>query len=481
MNAFDSIIAYFAPQVATKRLAARHALAQYDGASRSERTQHWPTTSKGPNEEIRPALEILRARSRDLVRNNWAAQSAVTAWERNVVAHGIKPSVSINGKAAPELDALFREWALSTKCDADERLDLYGLQSLAMRTIVESGECILLREHRDNKHGSPLPFQIRLVEPDHLPEKYIDETKSIYQGVEFDRFGRRVAYHLFDKHPGDSYDSGATRYKAEDVAHGFRMDRPGQVRGVPWPAAIMVLLKDFDEWDDAHLVRQKIAACFSVFVRETTPVDPLGSQKESTVRTSQLVPGLITPLGPGEDVSFAMPPGVDGYAEYTRIKMHQIAAGMGIPYYVLTGDLTQVNYSSARIGGIEFSRAIRSVRDHVLFTQVLQKIGAWFLDAAFLLGYDTTGAKVSWTAPVRELLDPKTEYEASSTAIRSGLSTPQQEIRRHGGDPIHNLDEIQDWNKELDSRLIRLDSDPRTMGLAGAKVIEDSADQDITE
>jgi capsid protein len=34
-------------------------------------------------------------------------------------------------------------WAEATGCDAEGRLDLYGLQALVMRAVVESGECFV--------------------------------------------------------------------------------------------------------------------------------------------------------------------------------------------------------------------------------------------------------------------------------------------------------------------------------------------------
>lgn len=470
-NRLDKVIGIFNPRLEAERAAYRQtAKALYEGASRSERVGNWTTYNTGPNEENRPALEVLRARSRDLVRNNWAAQRAIHAWADNVVGTGIMPSCNI-----PELDALVQKWALSTKADADEKLDIYGLQNLIMKTIVEAGECLVIRERRDSKHGSPLPFQLRVLEPDHLPVEAFGQydNKDLIQGIEFDRFGRRKAYYLYEDHPGEGFGSLAElkRFAARDVIHAYRIDRPGQVRGIPWLSPSMLMLRDYDEFDDAQLQRQKIAACFSAFVREATSAVNMGMQQQKSNAT-HLSPASIVRLGPGEDVSFAQPPGVDGYADYSRIKMHQIAMGVGIPYSTLTGDLSQVNFSSGRMGWIEFERSIKSVRDHVLFTQALQTMGEWFLEAARDLGYDTENAVITWTAPVREVLDPLTEIEASNERIRTGLSTPQKEIRKHGNDPYKNLDDLEEWNKELDKRGIRLDSDPRAVGMAGSQVIE---------
>ena len=50
------------------------------------------------------------------------------------------------------------------------------------------------------------------------------------------------------------------------MLHLFDRLRPGQVRGVPWFAPVILKLRDLDEYDDAELVRKKIEACFAAFV-----------------------------------------------------------------------------------------------------------------------------------------------------------------------------------------------------------------------
>ena len=182
------------------------------------------------------------------------------------------------------------------------------------------------------------------------------------QGIEFDALGRRRAYWLYPTHPGDGRGALVShRVPADRVLHLFERLRPGQVRGVPWFAPVMLKLRDLDAYDEAELVRKKIEACFAAFVTGVQDEETLGKARTEAdgSRIETFEPGMIEYLEPGRDVKFAAPSASGGYAEYMRMQLHAIAAGVGLTYELLTGDLSQVNYSSIRAGLIEFRRRMR--------------------------------------------------------------------------------------------------------------------------
>ncbi len=72
------------------------------------------------------------------------------------------------------------------------------------------------------------------------------------------------------------------RVSAEDVIHLFRLETPGQVRGISWFAPVLLRLADLDSWRDAQLVRQKIAAMLTAFV---TTLDGTGVPFDGTPDT----------------------------------------------------------------------------------------------------------------------------------------------------------------------------------------------------
>ena len=112
-----------------------------------------------------------------------------------------------------------------------------------------------------------IPMQIQVLEPD-----YLDPSRDgarggneVREGIEYDPAGRRVAYWLFDRHPGEwrtltRATLESRRVPASEVLHVYRQDRPGQMRGVSWFAPIALQLQDLADHQEAQLLRQKIAA-----------------------------------------------------------------------------------------------------------------------------------------------------------------------------------------------------------------------------
>lgn len=461
MNVFDRFIGLWNPQAALRRANARAALRmielhgkrRYEAASKSRRTSGWRATGNDANAEVMPALSVLRARSRDLVRNNpWAAR-AVQAIVSNTVGTGIMAKFT-----DAKLNEAWKDWTNSTECDADDTHDFSGLQALALRTAVESGEALIRRRTRKTSDGLVVPLQIQVIEPDHLVEDRDGVQKNgnrIIGGVEFDKIGRRVAYHLRRGHPGatDS-DSAVTRIPADDILHLYRCDRPGQVRGVPWGASAMLRLRDLDDYEDAYLLRNKLANCMTAFVYQSDAVDAADSDDDPILE--QLEPGAIEILPSGKDIKFSQPPSVDGYGEYTRSVLKAIAAGYGITYEALTGDLSQVNFSSGRMGWIEFGRNIAQWQWGMLVPGMCDPVASWFAEIA---GGARDPRRI-WTPPRREMIQPDKELAAAKDAVRSGFMSLSEISRTYGydaGDMLRELSADLQMAKQLG---LKLDIDP---------------------
>ncbi len=469
----DQFIAWIAPETALRRARARAALSAlgaraYEGASRADRMSDWRTTSNSAAAEVAPALELLRARARDLRRNNpWAARG-VALIASNLVVYGIAASIEANGKGAQKraerLMPALKAWAESTACDADGMSNLAGLQSLVAASVAGDGEILIRRRMRRLSDGLPVPMQLQLLEGDYLQNTtQALASGRIVQGVEFDGIGRRAAYHLYRDHPGDwlglRQASETVRVPADDIAHVFRVDRQGQVRGVTWLAPLIITLRTLDEYEDAQLMRQKVAACFAGSLR--TPDAEVEDAERQKWEGRTVEPGTISVLPLGTELDFTTPPAAEGYAPYTATQLRRVAAGLGVPYEALTGDLSQVNFSSARMGWQEFGRNIESWRWQMLMPQGLDRIGAWFLEAAAAAGYDTAGLSVQWTPPSRTLVDPARETQPIIDQIRAGLISPQEAIRERGYDPDQVLADWRAFADQLDALGLTLDIDPR--------------------
>lgn len=459
------------------------ARAQYDGATQGRRAAGWRRTLLDANGELSPAaMGALRGIARDLVRNNPFAARGVSAIANNLVGTGITFQIYRAGQIDQRLTDLARRHFDGLTCDASGRHDLYGLQLQAARAIVESGAVLLRRRWRRVSDGLPVPFQLQVLEPD-----YIDPSRNgalasapgvnggyVIHGVQFSPIGQREGYWLYAGHPGGgtSRSLGSSFVAAEDVAHVFRADRPEQEHGATWFAPIVLRMKDFSDYEDAQLSRQKIAASWAGFVygEDGTDANPALLGQEDGVEREPIdfvEGGTVSYLGQNERIEFPDPPGVDGYADYTRVSLRAIAAGLGVPYEALTGDLSNVNFSSGRMGWLEFQRSLAAWQWDMFIPQFCDSAARWFLQAAEMIGEDVRGAAFEWTPPGREMIDPATEISSTRDAIRAGLDTISAAAKRRGVDPDKFLAEFKADMDKLDELGLVLDSDPRKVSAAG--------------
>ncbi len=467
-----------------KRIARGGARAEYDGATFGRRSAGWRRTQRDANSELSPAVAAaLRGIARDLVRNNPFAARGVSTIANNLVGTGITFQVYRDGKIDDRLNAIARRHFDTTACDASGRHDLYGLQLQAARTIVESGAAVMRRRWRRASDRLPLPFQLQVLEPD-----YIDPSKHgplpsapnttggfMVNGIQFDPIGRREGYWLYAGHPGAARTAslGSALIPAADVAHVFRADRPEMEHGATWLAPIVLRMKDFADFEDAQLTRQKLAAAFvGVVVGEDDGGTIPGIETEEGVPDERepldfIEPGTFQYARPGEKVEFSDPPGVEGYADYTRVSLRAIAAGLGTPYEALTGDLSNVNFSSGRMGWLEYQRSLATWQWGMFIPQFCGSVATWMIDALAMVGEDTTGVTVRWTPPGREMINPSDEVKANRDAIRSGQKTISQAARERGEDPDTFLAEAAADFAKLDALGLIFDSDPRRVTAVG--------------
>ncbi|BAK75811.1 phage portal protein, lambda family [Pseudogulbenkiania sp. NH8B] len=456
MNLIDSLVGFFSPMAGVRRWQARQALEHvraYEGAKKGRRTAGWNTPGTSANAENLMALPTLRNRSHDLVRNNPWCKKALETWVGDAIGAGIRLGIS-KGHAAGKG---WLAWAETTACDADGLSDLYGLQALAGRCMWESGAVIIRRRWRRTSDGLPVPFQVQVLEPDYLDHDKTEETKTGYilGGVEFDKLGRRVAYWLFDQHPGEASRYGrvlqSRRVPADDVIYAFKRLRPGQIHGVPELAPVILRARDLDDYEDAELTRKKVEACFSVFVTSEggagSGVGDVGQDAKGRP-TERVAPGMIKRLLPGESVTFGQPTATAGYADYVRAGHRALAAGAGQTYEQLSGDLSQVNYSSLRGGMLPYRRSIEAWQWLCFVPMVCQRIVGWYNEAADLVGKRPIPTGTEWSVPKLEWTDPVKDMKGELLKVAAGVQSFSELQRRLGNQPETVLAELTaDWER----------------------------------
>jgi lambda family phage portal protein len=220
-------------------VAPLRAIAGYEAAASTRRTQGWNPSSDGINALVTGGGDALRSRSRDMVRRNAWASNAIESFVGNSVGTGIKPqSRHPDAAVKRRLQELWLRW--TDEADAAGLTDFYGLQSLVCRSTIAGGECLVRIRERRPEDGLTVPLQPQLLEAEDLPTAKNDNLPGgnvIRAGIEFDKPARRVAYHLYREHPGERllfFNAGeTTRVAADSVLHIYKPLRPGQHRGQP--------------------------------------------------------------------------------------------------------------------------------------------------------------------------------------------------------------------------------------------------------
>lgn len=469
MNLFEKSIAFFDPKTALKRAAARQSLDKirsYDAATKGRRASGWHAIGTSANAENQSLFD-LRNRHRELRRNNPYAKSAIDVIATNVIGAGIIPEPRAKDIEKKRIKNAWKDWGETTECDYNGRLNFYGLQKLAMEAVAESGGVIWLKR-KVKQSVSKIGIQIQVLEIDYLDwhktVTLLENGGYIIQGVEFDKTDKRVAYWMYESHPGDIINLKSLvskRVLESEVIHIFKQDRPGQVNGVPFGTSTFIRLRDFDEFEDAQLMSQKMASCFSIFVQDSGP-DTLTSTEPKASMSESVQPGIIEHLGPGKTVTFASPPAAHQSAEYSRKVLQAIAIGYGITYEALTGDLSNVNFSSGRMGWLEAHRKVTDLQYNLIIPIPCDGTWKWFMEAASIAGLvPNANTKADWTPPRREMIDPVKETTGITNQVRAGLLSPSEAARQQGYDFDDLVTQYAADLAKLDKTGIILDTDMR--------------------
>nr|WP_240946452.1 phage portal protein [Pseudomaricurvus alkylphenolicus] len=455
--------------------------AGYDGAGKGRGNEWIRGSDTSQNAENRVALTALRYRHRELARNNPYVASVIDSAVSLVVAEGITPSAKNKSKAKEKLaNELMLEWSQSVLADADGRLDLFGLQALTMRSEVESGEVLAMKKIK-RIPGVRVPLQVRLLEGDYLDHLRdgVIEGRRVVQGVVFNADDSRYGYYIHRSHPGDRGVSPgqSALVRAEDLAHVYEVRRPGQVRGIPRGTSAMTRVANLDDFQDARLRQQKIAACLAAFITQGESGKLKGDPLPTTIE-----PAMIARLAQDETVSYANPPSVSGQGEFIEGEEHMVARGYGLNHQIVTGNIKGANFASTKIGRLEVYGNARRWRKTMLVPQFCRNVERWFIEAADMAGFDISGTTFDWVPPRTEILNLRDDIPALIKQCRGGFGSITGILRSLGySDPEAVLRECAEDFKLLEDLGLVLDSNPAQTNQSGQRQSDGSTPAETEE
>lgn len=485
----------------SRRLPKPNGMRLYAGAQVNRLTSDWSPINSSADAELVTSLRLLRARSRQVCRDNEHAKNAVRIVANNVINTGIGLQATVQTARGTRVERVnsaiedaFARWKSADTCHTSGRLHFHDIERLAMQCVVRDGE-VLIRKVRQPFGAGPIPLALELLEADRL----VDHTSQavapgsgnlIRMGVEVDGWLRPVAYWFHPYHPGDVQFSSTTaaqflRVPAADIIHLHLVDRWPQTRGEPWFHATLKRLHNTAGYEEAEIVAARASAAIMGIVTspERPPED--GADDDGSPLTD-LSPGMVHHLHPGEQFTGFAPNRPNAAMEpFTRHMLRAVAAGVGCSYSALTRDYSQANYSSERAAQLEDRVLWRILQGWFIRSFRVNLHNEW-LDAAILAGAvqipDYYSAREKYQAarfkpPGWSWIDPTKEVAAYKEAVRCGFMSVSDVIglTANGVDPE---DIFKSRRAELDMLAdlgLIFDTDPSAVNKVGTMQPADSS------
>lgn len=511
MNLLDRAIAIVSPGSALKRIRARTALqiidgAAYTGASRTRRSLRGYSASVAddPDDDILPELEVLRQRSRDLVRNNPVGGGAVKNVATNVVGSGLHMQSRIDREYLAEViglsdeeadrfqdrvNRLFRMWAGYPDADAGRGATFYELQNLALLTQLQDGECFTLLPLIQRK-GTVSQLRVKVLSGSRVSTPYgVREENGLAYGIELGRHGDPVAYYIETTPKGElrrtwtrvmAFGSQSGRV---NVIHLFRREYPEQRRGIPYLSPVIEPLKQIARYTESELMAAVVSSMFTVFIKSPTASPdildaaiPSSESIETDPQHYELGSGAIVGLGEGEEPVFANPGRPNSeFDPFVTALLRQIGMALEIPYEVLVRHF-QSSYSAARGALMEAWKFFKARRQWLAEKWCQPIYEEWLTDMIISGHLDAPGyfdsvliqraySGADWIGPAPIQLDPTKEVTASKERVAIGFSSKSEETMALTG---------RDWFDVIRQRA-KEEAEEKRLGLSITEVTYSSA------
>jgi len=450
--------------------------ARYDAAMTTEENRrHWAAadglSARAANSaEVR---RILRNRARYEVANNSYARGIVLTLANDSVGTGPRlQMLTSNAEANRRIEQEFSRWAKAV-----------GLAE-KLRTMrmarAQDGEAFAILTSNP-RLPTPVKLDLRLVEADQVTTPDLNALAgNAVDGILFDAFGNPIEYHVLRDHPGDAQLALGLQYDrlpAEAVVHWFRVDRPGQVRGIPDIMPALPLFAQLRRFTLAVIAAAETAADFAGILYTDAPPGGEADAAEPFEPIELESRALVTMPGGWKMSQLQAEQPATTYAEFKREILNEIARCLNMPFNIAAGNSSGYNYASGRLDHQTYYKSLRVEQAH-LESVVLDRVLAAWLDEAVLipeLWPEDLGPMPEWPHQWfwdgQEHVDPAKEATAQATRLASHTTTLAYEYARQG----------RDWEDALRQRAKEL-ALMRKLGLNAAQTVPGPAsDEEPTD
>lgn len=462
MNILDSIIGYISPEAGARREAWRrnlNDLRNYDAGNYGRLNAGWIAYNQSAEETDRYSRDTVRARARDLERNSDMANSVIGAYKRNIVGLGVTlqaktPDENLN----KQIEDVWKQWCKKKNCDVTETQSFSQMTRMAVKRKKVDGGILFRKCYTD---GGIVPFKLQALEVDELDASRTsphNKNCRVVGGIEYNSYNKAMGYWI-KQYSIDGYISQDSVYiPAKDIIFIFTKNRPSQIREMSDLSPTITRIRDANEFMTAVSVKERIAACLSVFIKKTIPTTGIGRNVNNqagpqlSYEGKTISPGMIKELNAGDEIQVVNPTGqATDAASFVKLQQRLVGAGQGLSYEATSRDMSQSNYSSARQGIIEDEQTY--IEDTELFDEFRSEVYETFIISGVLSGlfnipdFWKPEAKRKyldheWVASPKKWIDPLKEVQAMKIAVQTGQKTYQQAAAENGKDWKDQIDDM---------------------------------------
>lgn len=432
-------------------LAGRRSLTVFNGATGGRFTLDWIASILSADQEIKGNMRLLRARARELSRNNPVAKSYIRLLTANVLGEkGICYQAQVrngdgklNSAFNTKIETAWREWGKKGNCTADGKMSLRAVENLVLKNVAVDGE-VFIRKVK-GYDGNKFRFALQLIDADQLDHLFSrgpsKSENEIRMGIEVDQWSRPVAYHINEKHPSDLGGSlMRTRIPADQILHLYDPDRISQTRGITWFHPCMVELRMLGGYVEAELIAARTGAAKMGFI-ETMDAAAYEAPNPDAKYRLNAEPGVIEQLPPGTKfTSWSPDHPASAFPAFVKALLRFVSSSLGVSYNALASDLEGVNYSSMR-SGLLIERDQWRMLQSLMKEQMLQPIFEDWIAMALLSGALVLDSRDpakfldgKWEPRGWMWVDPLKDVQAGILAIGAGLTSRDALVSEQGGD-----------------------------------------------
>ena len=427
-----------------------------------------------PDADVYRALESKRAQSRNEIENDSLASGFLALMQRNVIGNGMAVRCE-----SDKLKGAWQAWGMDCQRNGD---GWWELEYRALQSLVVDGEAIVLSMPHAEKG-----LEVRLVDAACLDRDCNMKRRNgavVSMGIEYEDEAP-VAYWFRDLDFSVSQTQGGyrrgkrTRIDARNVHFCAWTVQATQRRGMPMLAPVLTRSQQLRRYEEnealASAIANKHLAVYTTEAGEfagdgdehdyavnqqSEPDAPEGDGEETLAdKRRRLRKELlgndflgeddggfeVEDLAPGQDLktlSFDHPK--TAYRQFVETHVRAIAAGLGVAYHSISGNLSGVNFSSGRMGEMEARRTYAFVRK-LLIRRIFMPIFRAWQAQAFLakeLSQSEAGMIVEFVGERWQHIQPKEQAASDHQRLQDNLISHSEIIRERGSDPDEVFAEI---------------------------------------